>query len=209
MCPCHHRPAPALCCDAACTGTNAMCTPTSLSPYPRQPRDPFHWHSMGSRAGSFASAGRGSVTAVSGGNGNGGGRSNTSSTTAARSNVEAEAAAKVQMHSRRLFGLLGADTCLYVAPQRCTCTRCIRSHRLKAAAHRLQFVTHVHEAHKHTVLLCRRRCVVLQTQMPRSGRSHRLRMHLCCGSPRRSASKRSCVAATPLEALCEPQPGLL
>ena len=113
MCPCHHCPAPALCCDAACTGTNATHAPTPLSSYPRQARDPLHWHSMGSRAGSFASAGRGSVTAVSGGNGNGGGRSNTSSTTAARSNVEAEAAAKVQTHSCPVFSLLGSGMCSY------------------------------------------------------------------------------------------------
>jgi hypothetical protein len=51
---------------------------------------------MGSRVGSNASAGRGSVMTVSGGNG---GRSKAGSTTSARSNVEAEAAAKVWAHS--------------------------------------------------------------------------------------------------------------
>lgn len=72
-----------------------------------------------------------------------------------------------------------------------------------------QLVNHVHEGHEHTVVLCRRHCVGLQIQMPQSGQSRHRRMHLCCGSPRRSASKRSCVAATPLEAPHEPACALL
>lgn len=88
-------------------------------------------HSMGSRMGSNASAGRGSVTTVSGGSGSGGGRSNTSSTTAARSHVEAEAAAKVRAAGCPVCSVSCKLHHVNSPSLWCACTRCIRSRRPK------------------------------------------------------------------------------